>query len=563
VSLKQKGIGAQHKYISLRAFACLFIALLAVSQARANDTPLANMTLEQRVAQLFMVSIYGPDPTEAGRNFLQRWEPGGVVLLKESATTPQRVTTLTNSFQQTMMDSGAPPLLIAIDQEPGIISHLNDGFTQFPTPTLITATGKPDSARAVGAAIADELKAVGVNMNLSPVSDLETNPNNPIIKRRSFGSDPALISPMIGAFVEGTQSEGVLATAKHFPGHGETTQDSHTTLPVIDLSKERMEAVELAPFRAAVAAHVDAIMVAHIWYPALEPEKNLPASLSRNVITGLLRDEMGYDGIILTDALDMDSIDTVYSYPEAAVKAISAGADMVMAAHVSLEQQAAGIQAVVKAVEAGQIPEAQINASAQRILDAKNRRGLMNWKPLEAKTARERIDVLAHTKLIEGLFRDGITVAYDHNHLLPLADSSDAALIYPATRPRLMEACHSYNPKLRLIGVSDSPSLTEISWAKDAARQSKVAVVFTQNAVDTPQQVALVRALPPEKTVVVALWSPYDWTLFQDVAAYITTYSPAKQADRAVCGILFGDRPARGVLALTLSPELPAGRHAQ
>jgi beta-N-acetylhexosaminidase len=547
-----------------RIFACLFVALLSFSLARATDAPqAADMPLEQRAAQLFMVSIYGPDPTEAGQNFLKRWQPGGVVLLKGNATTPQRVTTLTNSFQQTMLDSGAPALLIAIDQEPGIISHLNDGFTQFPTPTLITATGKPDSARAVGAAIADELRAVGVNMNLSPVSDLETNPNNPIIKRRSFGSDPAMVSPIIGAFVEGTQSEGVLATAKHFPGHGETTQDSHTTLPVIDLSKERLEAVELAPFRAAVGAKVDAIMVAHIWYPALEPEKNVPASLSRNVITGLLRQEMGYDGIIITDALDMDSIDTVYSYPQAAVKAISAGADMVLAAHVSLEQQAVGIRAVVKAVQDGTIPEAQITASAQRILDAKARRGLLDWKPLEPKTARERIDVLAHTKLIEGLFRDGTTVAYDHNHLLPLTETIEAALIYPATRPRLMEACQSYNPKLRLVGVSDSPSPTEISWAADAAKQSKVAVVFTQNAVNTPQQAALVKALPPEKTVVVALWSPYDWTLFKDVAAYVATYSPTKQADRAICGILFGGQPARGVLALTLSPELPAGSHAQ
>jgi len=231
-------------------FCCL---LLIVRPVGAQSDLLASLTLEQRIGQLFIVQLYGSQLTEAGRDFLTRYQPGGIVLIGENAGTPAEVAALVNSFQSTIIGAGGLPLLVTVDQEPGPIRHLEVGFTQWPTPALITASGETQLAFDVGAATAVELQAVGVNMNLSPVADLETNPTNPIITRRSFGSNPEMVGPMVAAYAEGLQANGVLATVKHFPGHGASVGDSHTELPVIDLPRERLEQVELAPFRAAIA----------------------------------------------------------------------------------------------------------------------------------------------------------------------------------------------------------------------------------------------------------------------------------------------------------------------
>lgn len=527
--------------------------------AFADDNLLDKLTLEQRVAQLFVVNLFGGGLTEVGRDFLARYQPGGVVLLGDNLGTPETVSRLINSYQQTVADAGGLPLFVSVDQEMGPISHLKDGFTVFPSPALLTASGDPELAHQVGQAVGEELLAVGVNMDLAPVADLETNPKNTIIVRRSFGSDPQMVSTVLGPFVQGMQSSGVLAIAKHFPGHGASTEDSHTSLPVIDLSKERLESVELAPFHAAVEAEVAGVMVAHISYPALESTPNLPASLSSKIVDGLLRGEMGYNGLVMTDALDMDAIDTTYSYPQAVLTAIKAGVDLVIAAHMSLTAQIEAIEGVVAAVQSGEILEERLNESVQRVLDAKARFNLLNWQPPDPATLTTRLNQDVHNALIDTLFRAGVTVAFDHNQLLPLQASRNIAIVYPATRSQIAQECGTYNPNIRWVGVSDSPQETEIGWALDAARWSDAVVVFTQNADTSKAQQALVNQLPPEKTVVVALWSPYVWADFPAVDSYVLTYSPARPAVPAACAVLFGAVPAQGKLSITLSESMPAG----
>jgi beta-N-acetylhexosaminidase len=530
--------------------------MLLDSSVSAQDDPLASFSLEQKVAQMFIVNLFGSLLNVPGQDFLEQWQPGGVVLIGDNNGAPEAVTRLTNSYQQTITDAGGLPLFAAVDEEPGPISHLKDGFTQFPTPTLITATGDPQMAYTVGRAIGDQLHAVGVNFNLSPVADLETNPKNPIILRRSFGSDPAMVSPMIGAFVDGTQAAGVLATAKHFPGHGNSGSDSHTSLPVIDLSKERLESVELAPFRAAIQADVGAIMVAHIWYPALEPEENLPASLSSNVVTNLLRGELGYDGLVMTDALDMDAIDATYNYPDAVVKAIQAGVDLVISAHIGLESQVQAIQAVVDAVQSGAIPEGRIDESVRRILAAKEQYGILDWKPIDPATVRQNIDLEGNEALIDELFRKGTTIALDRTHLIPLSTDQSIGIVYLNSRYQIVQECGQYRRDIRWVGASDSPTDSEIGSAVTTARLVDTVIVFTQNADENPRQQMLVNALPPEKTIVVALWSPSDITTFPGISAYMVTYSPARPAVTAACGILFGTIPAQGTLSVTLPTTL-------
>ncbi len=401
-------------------------------------------------------------------------------------------------------------------------------------------------------------------MNLAPVADLLTNPDNPIVAQRSYGSDPQLTGKTISQVVQGLQAGGVLATLKHFPGHGDTTSDSHVDLPVLNLSRERLESTELVPFRMGIAAGAEAVMVAHIWYSTLEPDEVRPASLSASVVTGLLRDELGFDGIIMTDALDMDAIDVRYTYPQAAVMAVQAGVDMLaMGPGIGLDTQAEMMQAVIDAVRSGEIPESRIHESAQRILDAKARYKLMNWQPLDPATASERINQEAHEAQIDALYPAAVTLAYDRSALVPVPSERATLVIYLASRPSIQTACQSYRSDLHWLGVSQYPTEQDIAWARQAASTAETVVVVTEDAADITAQQQLVQALPPEKTVVLALGSPFDWQAFPDVAAYVLTYSPRHAGLFAGCGVILGGLPAPGVLPVTLSPELPAGSGAE
>jgi beta-N-acetylhexosaminidase len=521
------------------------------------------LTLEQQVGQMFMVTIHGTVLPEVGVDFLQRWQPGAAVLLTSNAGPPQAVAQLTNSYQQAMISGGGLPLLIAIDHEGGRVQRLTAGFTTLPVPALINAAQDLQLAFDYGQLMAEELRAVGINMNLAPVADLETNPANPIIRRRAFGSNPHMVGQTISQVIQGMQTNGVVATVKHFPGHGETDRDSHVELPVLDLSLERLQTTELIPFAQAIDAGADAVMVAHLWFPQLDPQAELPASLSYNVVQDLLREQLGFEGIIMTDALDMDAIDQQFSYAQAAVMAVQAGVDLLtMGPGLGLDTQAAMIQAVIDAVRAGIIPETRIQASAARILAVKERYGLLDWQPLDPAAAVDNLNLPQHQMLIDTLFQSGVTLVYDRHDLLPLSADSSVAIAFLTTRNYTQPTCAAYHPAIRWVGVAQYPSPNEIAWAQDAARRTDVIVVFTENADNNSAQQALVRALPPEKTVVVALSSPYDWLAFPEVAGYMLTHSPLPNAIPAACAALFGAVPVQGRLPVTLAPDLPAGTYA-
>jgi beta-N-acetylhexosaminidase len=534
--IRAVGVFLQPRYCAL----ILILSFLVGSASAQSSNPWSDWPLERRIAQMFIVNLDSSILTESGRDFLANVQPGGVVLLPENIGDPAAITRLTNSYQQTMIAAGGIPLFVAVDQEGGVIAHLKQGFTTFPVPALITATADPLLAHRVGQAMAEEMAAVGINLNLAPVADLETNPANPIIRRRSFGSRAEQLSPILAGYIAGLQSAGVMGTAKHFPGHGETSTDSHVELPIVNLGLDRLNTVELVPFRAVVEAGVGSIMVAHIWYPALDPVPNRPASLSPPIITGLLRQQLGFDGLIMTDALDMDAVDRVYSYPEATLLAVQAGADLILSAHVGLMSHQQAITLIAQAVRSGILPESRIDESVRRIWEAKARFGMLGWQPLDPAQASQRIDRIAHDRLVAELFAAGTTVVFDRPGLLPLRTGDSVVLAYPATRPSIARECQALLPDVRLIGVSASPTSEEIAWVQSGASRADVVVVFTQNADQDARQVALVHALPPEKTVVAALWSPYDVLQFPDIAAYLVTYSPLDPAIPAVCAVLSG-----------------------
>lgn len=542
----------------------LSASLPAQTQTTASDTTLVEsaetiqalallrtMTLEQKVAQMFMVSFYGDPMPDNARQLLAQWQPGAVALFPSNLNTPERITSLTNTIQQTIIDNGGLPAFIAVDQEGGIIAHLETGFTRWPVPMLLTATQDTDLAYRFGAALAREMLAVGINMNLAPVADLHTNRANPVIGRRSFGSYPEQVAPIVAATISGMQANGVMATAKHFPGHGDTSTDSHLTVPVVAHDALRLNRVELVPFQAASEAGVGAVMVGHLWMSALEPEMNLPATLSQNVITGLLRNHMAYDGIIMTDAMDMDAIDARYDIGEAMVAAIHAGNDLIaFGPHLGIETQANAMQRVIQAVRDGELSQSRIDASVLRILQAKAQYDVLNWQPLDSRTASARIGYAAHQTLVDEMFENGITIVYDRGDVLPIV--GDVGIVYPASRPSVWRSCRPYFEAVQGAGVSDYPTGEEIAWAQSLARRVDMVIVFTQNADTNAQQQALVQALPPEKTVIIALWSPYDMLALPRMAAYMVTYSPLAQAIDPACAIASGQAQARGTLSVIM-----------
>ncbi|HUR02376.1 MAG TPA: beta-N-acetylhexosaminidase [Nonomuraea sp.] len=351
----------------------------------------SKMSVEEKVGQLFMPVLYGTAPgTVSGENqarygvqtpakVVARYHLGGVILFPANIKGVDQVVDLTNGLQQASKDV---PLLIGTDQENGLVSRMGALMTDFPGASEVGSTKDTALARAVAKATGEELRAVGVNLDFAPVADVNVDPRNPVIGKRAFGDRPGEVAKMVAASVKGFRDAKVAATAKHFPGHGDTNIDSHTGLPVIKHTKEQWERIDAPPFKAAIAAGVDAVMSAHIVFPKLDPSRD-PATLSKPILTGLLRNKLGFQGVISTDALNMDGVRKKYNDAEIPVRAIQAGADLLLMPY-DLPKAYNGVLAAVKS---GRISRQRLDESVTRLLKLKQSRGLLPKAPV-ASTAQ-------------------------------------------------------------------------------------------------------------------------------------------------------------------------------
>lgn len=320
-------------------------------------------SVESSLGQLFIVGFQGTEPEQGLRDLLRGLRPSGVILFRRNLSTPEQILRLTTFLQETVADA---PLFIAVDQEGGRVSRLPDPFTRFPPARVIGRSGSPELAAACASVVAREMRAVGLNFNFAPVLDVDTRAENPVIGDRSFGPDPEVVASLGLAFLQGLRNEGVLALVKHFPGHGDTSEDSHLTLPVVPHGRERLEAVELAPFRALFRRPdgPDALMTAHVLYPALDPER--PATLSRPILTDLLRERLGYTGVVVTDDLEMRAVADRVEPETAAVQALQAGADQLLFCHTpGLALRC--LRGVARALDNGLLSEAAIARSLAKV----------------------------------------------------------------------------------------------------------------------------------------------------------------------------------------------------
>ncbi|WP_244312990.1 glycoside hydrolase family 3 protein [Microbispora hainanensis] len=349
------------------------------------ERTLAEMSLRDKVAQLFTIVVWGQKAGAASKEnqarygvatpaqVVEKFRPGGVILFDWAGNVSgaSQVAALTTGLREAAARSGKAPLMIGVDQENGLVSRLKSVVTTFPGASDIGKTRKPANARDVARATGEELRDLGISLDFAPVADVNVNPRNPVIGPRAYGSDPGKVAAMVGAAVDGFHAAGVASVAKHFPGHGDTSVDSHTGLPVIMHSKTEWRKLDAPPFREAIAHGVDAIMSAHLVMPKLDPSGD-PATLSPRILTGLLREELGFDGVISTDALDMAGVRKKYGDAEVAVRAVLAGADILLMP----PNLPKAYDAVLAAVKSGRISERRLDQSVLRILRLKEKRGV-------------------------------------------------------------------------------------------------------------------------------------------------------------------------------------------
>ena len=523
------------------------------------DYKLEQMSLAEKVGQLFQIGFTGFEPDAAIEDMIKNHYVGGVIYFSRNIKNPEQTARLSNQLQELALSSGTGlPLFISTDQEGGVVTRIK-GVTHFPSNMALGAADDKKLTNKIGKAVGSELKNLGINFNLAPVLDVNNNPDNPVIGVRSFGGDPKLVAKLGKAYINGIQSEGIIATAKHFPGHGDTDTDSHLELPIIKHGKQRLNEVELYPFKKAVKTGVESIMTAHVYFPAFEKKDGIPATLSESVLTDLLRKKMNFKGLIITDCMEMKAIADNFGTAEGAVRTIEAGSDIVLVSHTYTEQKKA-VKAVIEAVRSGRISEKRIDKSVKRIIKSKAK----NLNPANlTKASAENIDFEAHQKIAAKTAKKAVTEVKNQD-ILPIKNIENKKITVvdfkmkkeslaedsEQSKNYFVESLKEDLNNIKHLSFSRAPRLEKY---KEDLRESDLVIVCTSNAASNREQALLAEKLAEDyKVLVLAMRNPYDFKYLNNIQAFITTYdySPANQ--RAAADFILGKIDAKGKLPVKI-----------
>ncbi|EFE69360.1 beta-N-acetylglucosaminidase [Streptomyces viridosporus ATCC 14672] len=537
---------------------------------------ISRMTLEEKVGQLFVMRVYGhsatdPDQADVDANLkeigvrtaaelLAKYRVGGIIYFAWAHNTrePHQIADLSNGIQKASL--GLPrglPVLISTDQEHGIVARVGEPATLFPGAMAVGAGGSRSDARTLGRIAGRELRAMGIRQDYAPVADVNVDPANPVIGVRSFGSEPEAVARLVAAEVAGYQGSGVAATAKHFPGHGDTVDDSHAKLPYIHHTREQWERLDAPPFRAAIAAGIDSIMTAHIVVPALDGAED-PATLSHPILTGILREELGYDGVVVTDSLGMEGVRTKYGDDRVPVLALKAGVDQLLNPP-SLE---VAWNAVLRAVRDGELTEDRLDASILRILRLKTKLGLFKDPFVSHAGVDRTVGTRPHLAAADRIAECTTTLLVNERGLLPLSRRRRPKLLVVGADPAspsgttgpptgvLAGALTELGFTATALSTGTAPSAATIATAVAAAREADAVVVGTYNVTAGSSQKRLVEQLLATGTpvVAVAIRNPYDVAHLPGVPAYLATYSWTDVELRAAARVIAGRVDPRGTL---------------
>ena len=547
------------------------------------DRTIASLTLREKVGQLVMpwvggdYAAVGSPEFEQVRRWIEEDKVGGLVM---SIGLPLSYAAKLNEFQV----RSKLPLLIASDMENGPGMRLGGiyalpsllpqgGGTVFPPVMSLGATRSEDLAHSLGQVLGTEARAIGVHMVFGPVLDVNSNPLNPIINTRSFGENPTLVSALAQAYIRGAQSKGLQTTLKHFPGHGDTDVDSHIDLPIVRATRARMDSIDLPPFRAAIAGGADAVMTGHIAVIGVEGDSAAPATLSKGFMTGILRDEMSFRGLLFTDAMTMGGIAKRYGATEPLIMALEAGADvLLMPRNVTT-----AIETVVSAVASGRLSEAKIDSSVRRILAAKARAGLRTGRLVDLNAVGRTVGVPAHSEIAASIAERSITLAQDRNNLVPIADDStkrilsityadETDLVAGRTFGSVLGERQRVISAVRVDARTTDQEYLALRASADSAHLLLISVYVSPRefaaTIGTQQTFSRFvegMALSGKPIIVISFGSPYLLSAFPSVSSYVLAWGGAPVSQRAAALAVLGFRGISGRLPISLPPNIPYG----
>jgi beta-N-acetylhexosaminidase len=506
-------------------------------------------TTPDLVGQMFMVDFTGLEPIPEVERLIVDDGVGGVILFDKNISAPRQVATLTNALQGAARASGRLPILLGVDQEGGPVARLRMGATHFPSAMAFGAARSEALAASAAGITARELRALGLHMNMAPDLDVNNNPANPVIGVRSYGEDPRLVARLGTASIRAMQASGVLATAKHFPGHGDTSQDSHVTLPLVPHTRARIEAVELVPFRAAIRVGVGAVMTAHVVFQALDPER--PATLSPAVL-GFLRSELGFPGLIVTDSMGMRAITDRISPGDAAVQAVIAGADLILALGPITAQREA-LAGVRRAVAAGQVPADRIAESAGRVVEAKRRLGLLERSLVSVDEVEARVGIPAHQAVADHVADAAATLVRDPGNVLPLRSARIAVVAWDADAKAAEGLARALCASGREAEVVPVASLDAVGAGVPLVVPVSPGSGPAAEAAGARMQDVVRAGLARGPVVAIATGTPYILARVPEKAACLAVYGTDPASLGAAARVLVGAVQPRGVLPVSLT----------
>ncbi|MGE6258314.1 glycoside hydrolase family 3 protein [Heyndrickxia sporothermodurans] len=539
------------------------------------QSTLKKMSIEEKVGQLFIVHAYGKTPIDpeykdinlknkrGGASFkeiIEKYHIGGVIYFNWSdnigtPVNPNQVQSLSNGLQQIALEQKSKiPLFISADQEGGVVARVTEPATVFPGNMALGATRSTDYARKAAEIMGKELKALGINMDFAPDLDVNVNPENPVIGVRSYSEKADIVSSLGKAQVAGLQKQNVIATGKHFPGHGDTNVDSHYGLPIVNHDIKTLMQVDLKPFIDAIHSGIDAIMTAHIVVPALD-SSGLPATLSKPIMTGVLRNQLHYDGLIITDSLDMSGAN-VLPAEQVPVAAFEAGADILL----NPPDVELAYNAMLKAVKTKQLSQKRLDQSVTRILLAKYKRGIVKH-PLTKENMLKKIGASKHLKTASEITEKSITLIKNDHHVLPLQQKQNVFVTGPMTAnsERLAALLVEKGINTTSLSTNTTPTNEQIQTAISLAKKANVIIVTSYNANTNSGQQGLVKELKQtgKPVVVASMRNPYDIIAFPEVDANILTYGNRDISTKALAKALLGEINPSGKLPVTIPGLFP------
>ncbi|MCC8169452.1 MAG: beta-N-acetylhexosaminidase [Oscillospiraceae bacterium] len=545
------------------ASAMLLASCGGTENIQNSKSPISALTTEQKIGQLFCVSFSGTELDKEVCDFFEEYSIGNVILFSKNIENAEQTGELCRDIQSKITRNTGIPAFIGTDQEGGQVVRVTDGAVYYPGAMTIAATNNTENAESVGRYMGEELHALGINIDFAPDADINSNPDNPVIGARSFGDNAENVAQYAAAFVNGMNSAGEVSVAKHYPGHGDVDTDSHYGLPTVDKPLDELLENELLPFKTLIESGAPAIMAAHILYPRLD--ENNPASMSRVMLTDILRERMGFNGMIVTDGIRMGAIADNFGIENACVAAINAGADLIITGSggkeedLSLGPQIKCVEKVREAVESGEISGETLDKAVERVLKCKSDYEIekSEFAGLDENTLE------SHRELADAISRNSITLVRDENNLLPIRGGESVLIISSDSVRQLDEndkkiSISEYLAE-KLGGDSEIiPPLGEMTeneldnllnfYREKAAQYDKV-IVCTNRASHSRIVNSVIEGNP--NTVAVSFDTPYILRSLEGCTAFLCTYENTSDAAKSTADILSGEAEAVGILPVS------------